>query len=128
MGGVDAPPSARRLVLRSASREGGSLKPGGGKSPPDRQRRSFAAPGFVVARSAAPSTKNFEEPKNSQSPLFTCNCQIPSLTTDNYSLFTITYYLLSGRLLAWREPDPYSKKLVPLSMAGAASRAEPEVT
>ena len=63
MGGVDAPPSARRLVLRSASREGGSLKPGGGKSPPDRQRRSFVAPGFVVARSAAPSTKNFEEPK-----------------------------------------------------------------
>jgi hypothetical protein len=64
MGGVDAPPSARRLDLRSASREGGSLKPGGGKSPPDRQRRSFAAPGFVVARSAAPSTKNFEEPKS----------------------------------------------------------------
>ena len=92
MGGVDAPPSARRLVLRSASREGGSLKPGGGKSPPDRQRRSFAAPGFVVARSAAPSTKNFEEPKNSQSPLFTCNCQIPSLTTDNYSLLLITCF------------------------------------
>ena len=62
MGGVDAPPSARLLDLRSASREGGSLKPGGGKSPPDRQRRSFVAPGFVVARSAAPSTKNFEGP------------------------------------------------------------------
>ena len=62
MGGVDAPPSARLLVLRSALREGGSLKPGGGKSPPDRQRRSFVATGFVVARSAAPSTKNFEEP------------------------------------------------------------------
>ena len=61
MGGGDAPPSARRLDLRGASREGGSLKPGGGKSPPDRQRRSFVAPGFVVARSAAPSTKNFEE-------------------------------------------------------------------
>ena len=56
------PPPARRLVLRSASREGGSLKPGGGKSPPDRQRRSFVAPGFVVARSAAPSTNNLEEP------------------------------------------------------------------
>ena len=64
MGGGDAPPSARLLVLRSASREGGSLKPGGGKSSPDRQRRSFVAPGFVVARSAEPSTKNFEEPKN----------------------------------------------------------------
>jgi len=62
MGGGGAPPSVRRLVLRSASREGGSLKPGGGKSSPDRQRRSFVAPGFVVARSAAPSTKNFEEP------------------------------------------------------------------
>ena len=62
MGGGDAPPSARRLVLRSASREGGSLKPGGGKSPPYRQRRSFVAPGFVVARSAAFSTKKFEEP------------------------------------------------------------------
>ena len=58
MGGGDAPPSARLLALRSASREGGSLKPGGGKSPPDRQRRSFVAPGFVVARSAAPATKN----------------------------------------------------------------------
>jgi len=42
MGGGDAPTPARR-----------SLKPGGGKSQPDRQRRSFAAPGFVVARSAA---------------------------------------------------------------------------
>ena len=40
-GGGDAPTPARR-----------SLKPGGGKSPPDRQRRSFAASGFVVARSA----------------------------------------------------------------------------
>ena len=57
MGGGDAPPSARLLALRSASREGGSLKSGGGKSPPDRQRRSGVAPGFVVARSAAPSTK-----------------------------------------------------------------------
>ena len=62
MGGGDAPPSARLLALRSAPREGGSLKPGGGKSPPDRQRRSFVAPRFVVARSAAPSTKNFEGP------------------------------------------------------------------
>ena len=62
MGGGDAPPSARLLALRSASREGGSLKPGGDKSPPDRQRRSFVAPGFVVARSAAHSTKNFDEP------------------------------------------------------------------
>ena len=53
---------ARRLVLRSASREGGSLKPGGGKSPPDRQRRSFVAQGFVAAHSAVPSTKNLEEP------------------------------------------------------------------
>ena len=60
MGGGDAPPSARRLALRSASREGGSLKPGGGKSTPDRQRRSFVAPGFVVARSAAPSTKTLK--------------------------------------------------------------------
>ena len=60
MGGGDAPPSARRLALRSASREGGSLKPGDGKSTPDRQRRSFVAPGFVVARSAAPSTKTLK--------------------------------------------------------------------
>ena len=63
MGGGDLPPSARRLVLRSVSREGGSLMLGDGASQPDRQRRSFATPGFVVARSAAPSTKNFEEPK-----------------------------------------------------------------
>ncbi len=44
-GGGDVPTPARR-----------SLKPGGGKSSPDRQRRSFAAPGFVVARSAVSST------------------------------------------------------------------------
>ena len=77
MGGGDAPPSARLLALRSASREGGSLKPGGGKSPPDRQRRSFVAPGFVVARSAAPSTKKFEEPKYRLSRAGACRtCQL----------------------------------------------------
>ena len=51
MGGGDAPTPARR-----------SLKPGGGKSSLDRQRRSFAAPRFVVARSAASSRNKFKEP------------------------------------------------------------------
>ena len=77
MGGGDAPPSARLLALRSASREGGSLKPGGGKSPPDRQHRSFVAPGFVVARSAAPSIKTLK------SHFF----NVPSNTSAEYVLF-----------------------------------------
>ena len=70
MGGGDAPPSARLLALRSASREGGSLMPGDGASQPDRQRRSFATPGFVVARSAAPSTKTLKNRKEAASSRF----------------------------------------------------------
>ena len=48
---------------------------GGGKSPPDRQRRSFVAQGFVAAHSAVPSTKNLEEPNFSTFQPF--NCSLP---------------------------------------------------
>ena len=101
MGGGDAPPSARRLDLRSASREGGSLKPGGGKSPLDRQRRSFVAPGFVVARSAAHSAKDFEE------PMFYCGI-IPVLArTDEDARLTegVTILFCCGRILVSVHPD-----------------------